>query len=678
MGDYRRIALTGLLTNEKLLQLSPTGPFQEDSMSSRGLIVSAVLGLFSLSPGAFAQKGTSVSGTPASPLDSSGQPAMVVTKASVLMLTVHTDKGKPFDSQALVQVTRKADNIMLAQVTGDKGLVTFVDLGAGVYDVAVSALGYLTVHAQFVSSGRPTASQMSVILKADPSAIDLNVVKTKEISPKVRKDLLRGSAALKSAKFDEAQKYLGAAHKTDPSNADVNFLLGYLYFEKHDAAHAQDYLIEAAKAAPHNVQALTLLGRVDLQLDNYIAARSPLEQAVAIDTSSWMAHYLLSNVYLQLKEYDKAKDQAQFAVERGGDQANAAQLSLGQALANLKRYPEAIAALQTFLRITPSDPNVPQVQQLLAEIEKRNSEMPTGDQSLSSVVVREPLVAATQPDVTIKDWGPAAIDAAKPQVAADVSCPADDVIAKAGERVKDLVDDLAKFDAIEDVYHEDVDQMGIPKKSVTLRFDYVASIAEPTPGRFLVDEYRSGRSGTEDFPDQIATRGLPTLAFIFHPDLRDDFDMTCEGLGTWDEKATWLVHFQQRDDKPHRIEDYVINGKVYPVSMKGRAWISADTYQIVRLESELVSPIPEIQLRSQHQTVDYAPVKFSKSKTELWLPKNAEIYFDFRKHRYFRRHSFDHFMLFSVDMEEKRKEPKQAEKGPESRTPRSKKHKVHA
>jgi hypothetical protein len=40
------------------------------------------------------------------------------------------------------------------------------------------------------------------------------------------------------------------------------------------------------------------------------------------------------------------------------------------------------------------------------------------------------------------------------------------------------------------------------------------------------------------------------------------------------------------------------------------------------------------------------------------LPKNAEIYFDFRRHHYLRRHSFDHFMLFSVDSEEKRSEPR--------------------
>ena len=597
---------------------------------------------------------------------------MVVTKATVLMLTVRNDKGKPFESQALVQVTNKADKLLRAQFTQEQAIATFVDLGAGVYDVAVSALGFLPAHVEFVSSGRPTTSQVSITLKKDPAAIDLNAVKTKEMPGKVRKDLLLASSALRAGRLDEAQKRLDSAYKKDSANADVNFLLGYLYFERHDPERARNYLLEATKTAPHNAEALTLLGRVELQRDDYNAAFGPLLHAIAVDPNPWMPHYLLATVYLQQKDYEKAKDQARFAIERGQAQAYPAQLILGEALANLKEYIQALDALNSFLKAAPSDPTAPQVQKIIAEIEKRKATT-SDDEAVSSVVVHEAIVPATQPELTFKDWGPKSIDSTTPPIAAGVSCPADKVIEQAGERVKDLVDDLAKFDAIEDVYHEDVDQLGVPKKQVTLKFDYVVSIAEPTPGRFLVDEFRSGRSGTEDFPDGIATRGLPTLAFVFHPDMRGDFNMTCEGLSTWNEKSTWLVRFEQREDKPHRIQDYVINGKVYPVSMRGRAWVSADTYQIVRLESELVSPMPQIQLLSEHQTVDYAPVRFPKSKAELWLPKNAEIYFDFRKHRYFRRHSFDHFMLFSVDMEERRKEPKEAVKVPESRTHRKKK-----
>ena len=77
----------------------------------------------------------------------------------------------------------------------------------------------------------------------------------------------------------------------------------------------------------------------------------------------------------------------------------------------------------------------------------------------------------------------------------------------------------------------------------------------------------------------------------------------------------------------------------------------------MRIEAEMVTPMPEIQLLSEHQVVEYGPIPFPKKNTTLWLPKSAEIYFDFRKHRYYRRHSFDHYMLYSVDTEEKRKEP---------------------
>ena len=85
--------------------------------------------------------------------------------------------------------------------------------------------------------------------------------------------------------------------------------------------------------------------------------------------------------------------------------------------------------------------------------------------------------------------------------------------------------------------------------------------------------------------------------------------------------------------------------------MKGRAWIAASTFQIVRIESELVNPIPQLQILNEHQTVEYGPVLFQKTNAELWLPKKAELYLDVHKRHYFRRLSFDHFMLFSVDSE---------------------------
>ena len=637
----------------------------------------AVLGLMSITigVGALAQQvGGPGTSSPLNPL--TGIESQPESTGTIIELTVRDERQKPLDRQALVQITSKASGQVQARVTQDNSIATVVDLQMGTYDVAVSALGYLTSHQEVMISGLITVNHMEVGLKKDPSAVDLGAVNVKEIPAKVRRNMVHGLAALKSSKLDEAQKKLDAAYSADPSNPEVNFLLGYLYFEKRNMERAQNYLAAATRLAPHNVEALTLLGRVELQGNDAAAAQGPLEQAVAAHPESWMAHYLLSDAYLQQHDFEKAQAQARLAVERGAASANPAQLILGQALANLQHYPQAIQALETFLKAAPTEPNAKQIHELVADLEKQQSQPDetVASRSPSGMI---PIIAATDPGLIAKSWGPPGVDDTKPAVASGVACPIEDVIAQSGVRVKELVDDLAKFDAVEDIYHEEVDQAGVSKKHSTIRFDYVASIAEPNPGSFRVDEFRSGRSDIGAFPDQIATRGLPTMALIFHPDMRDDFEMSCEGLGTWNQKATWLVHFQQRENKPHQIQDYVVNGRNYAVSLKGRAWISADTFQIVRLESDLTDPIKEIQLRSEHQTVEYAPVRFPKSKSELWLPKNAELYFDLRKHRYFRRHSFDHFMLFSVDTEEKRKEPKEA-KVPESRSPKSKSRKRHA
>jgi len=68
--------------------------------------------------------------------------------------------------------------------------------------------------------------------------------------------------------------------------------------------------------------------------------------------------------------------------------------------------------------------------------------------------------------------------------------------------------------------------------------------------------------------------------------MRDAFGMNCAGLSDWHGQASWIVDFKQRDDKPNRLQSYKIGQMVYPVKLKGRAWITADNYQIVHIESE--------------------------------------------------------------------------------------------
>ena len=162
------------------------------------------------------------------------------------------------------------------------------------------------------------------------------------------------------------------------------------------------------------------------------------------------------------------------------------------------------------------------------------------------------------------------------------------------------------------------------------------------------------------------------LALVFHPEMQSDFDFDCEGQGKWLGKLTWLVHFRQRPDRPNRMQEYDLAGKIYRIDLKGRAWISSDTSQIVHIEADMVNPMHEIQMLSEHQVVEYGPVPFARKSTTLWLPRNVEIYFDFGKHHYYRHYTFDNYMLFDVDASEKVKLPPDTTLlGPPSSTQRS-------
>ena len=577
---------------------------------------------------------------------------------TVLLLTVYAENNKRrLDRQSVVKLTNQATQTISWQTTNDRSEASFGDLPFGHYDIEVSAVGYITDHKELQVISALNSVKLEIVLQRDPAAFKLDV--DEALPTKARKETKHAVSALKSGNLKQAERWLDAAYQLAPDNADLNFLMGYLRYRQKDFEHAQTYLGTAANLNPRDVQSLTLLGRLGLQREDYVAASSTLEKAVAADSEYWMAHDLLAGAYLKQKKYEQARQQAELAIEKGG--AGSARLVLGQALVDVGQKKEGIEALKVYLKDSPKSPFAQQVGNLIAELELPDAMgRPANGSSVAAapLVGVDPLLASPEMSFTMKPWQPLGIDQTKLSVAADVTCPLANVIEMSGNRVKELVTDVSRIAAIERLLHERVDEIGNTITKETRIYNYVASITEDTPGFLGVDEYRAAHLGLIDFPDQISSSGFAALALVFHPDMRDNFDMMCEGLSDWHGQSVWLVHFRQRDDRPARIHDYKVGDQTYAVKLKGRAWITTDKFQIVRIESELVSPMKPIQLLSEHQIVEYGPVPFQRKNMELWLPKTAEIYFDFRRHRYYRRHSFDHYMLFGVDSAEKRKEPK--------------------
>jgi tetratricopeptide (TPR) repeat protein len=557
----------------------------------------------------------------------------------------------------VLQLTNLADDSAIWQTTDDRSQSVFSSVPEGRYEIEVSAIGYSGVRQQFQVTNSLQPEEVEIVVRRDTSAINPDVAEGMMV-PKARRLTKQAITQLKSEKLTRAQKQLDQAHSLTPNSADVNFLLGYLYFRQRDYAKAGSYLRTAVTLNPQDADGLTLLGRTHLEQGDYSAAQSVLEQAELLDFENWIPHNLLAVAYLRGGSYERARDEAKIAITKGKDAASPAHLVVGVSFLETGKSREALEALNVFLEESPRYPMADELRNLVSKISEQSSSAEADSKAAPGRLSNlDPLAAMPDPPLPKAAWQPPGVDEVKPSIVQGISCPFAQVMEQSGKRVGQLVQDVERFAAVEDLLHQNLDNYGIPVRSLKRKYNYAATISEPEPGVLNVDEYRAEKLTAEGYPDKIASNGFAALALVFHPHMSETFAMTCEGLGDWHGHASWLVHFRQRDDRPNRMHAYEVGGKNYPVGLKGRAWITADTFQIVRIEAEIVHSVPDIQLLSEHQIVEYGPVVFAKKQTMVWLPRTAQIYFDLRRHHYYRRHSFEHYMLYSVDSDEKRKEP---------------------
>jgi hypothetical protein len=289
-----------------------------------------------------------------------------------------------------------------------------------------------------------------------------------------------------------------------------------------------------------------------------------------------------------------------------------------------------------------------------------------GLETLFLVMKTEDLPAAPPPDfpAVVKENEPfqipPGIDEVVPPVLPGVSCDLPAVLHGVGVRMTQLVANLEKFSATEHVEHFKVDSADTLRSRESRSFDYVVLVSQNSDHGFQLDEYRDGSTDPSQFPAGIATEALPVMALIFHPVMVSDFKISCEGLGQWDGRPAWQVRFEQRQDRANRIRYYKIHGNYYPVALKGRAWIDAATYQVLRLETDLVRPVKEIELTHERLSIEYGEVQFHSHELQLWLPKSAELYWERHKRSYYRRHDFSDFKVFAVDTNQKQQRPKES------------------
>jgi tetratricopeptide (TPR) repeat protein len=621
-------------------------------------------------------------------------------ESASLTVYLKSAEGKPIQAAAVVTLL-KLSNEAYRQETAKVGHVLFKGIAATEYSIQVVAPGYRTVVKQVevkkdeVRAVTINLEQMSVEDTAENTAY-------KALPSKAQREIGKALELLRTQKVADVRSHLDAANRAAPNQAEIQYLFGVYAKETGNAEQAKSFWMKAVELSPTHLPALLSLGDALLRENQPDQAWPYVTRAVATAPSSWRAHAILANVYLRQGSADAAVKEAERALELGHGQATVVQPVMAVALARKGEKARAIATLQSYLAERPSDA---EAKKLLDKLQSRaaSGKKVVNDDSRTRTVTtlqayvqehpwdaeakklldRFQLQTASATDVTDEpgvdtaedvslpmdmasapplrpNWLPPDVDEQVPPVEQGASCVLEDVLRKAGEQVQQFVKNVERFSATEFLNQEAINKWGMLGNMETRKFDYVVAVEESRPGLLNVDEYRSSGGLPAEFPGGIATNGLPILALIFHPYYSVNFEMTCEGLARWNGKPAWRVHFRQRRDKPNMIRSYRVGmeGPSYPVALKGRAWILADSFEIARLESDLIAPVPEIKLVADHTAIEYGPVRFRARDVEMWLPQSAEVYYDWRGKRIHRRHSFSNYMLFAVDEKQQIAEPK--------------------
>ena len=576
-------------------------------------------------------------------------------ESAVLEINLEGPDGSPVPVAAIVTLV-KLPNEAYRQETAKAGHVRFNGIPATEYSIQVVAPGYETTVRQ-VETRQNEVKALTIELQklsVEDAAENLAFY---ALPPKAQEEIGKALELLRAQKVADARGHLDAANRAAPNQGEVQYLYGVYEKQAGNAEQAKSYWLKAVEYSPKHLLALLSLADALLRENQEAEALPYATRAVETEPSSWRGHMVLANVYLRMGSADEAVKEAERAIELGHDQAAMAQPILAGALARKGEKERANAVLQSYLKEHPRDSEAKKLQEELQKVS--TVEGTAGAGSLTAEELSISTSAATALPIP-SSWLPPDVDEKVPAVEEGSACALQDVLQKAGKQAQVFVKNVERFTANEFLKHEAINKWGIAGSPETRKFDYVVAIEELRPGFLGVEEYRDSRGSASEFPGGVATNGLPALMLIFHPYNAVNFEMSCEGLTRWNGKPAWQVHFRQRKDKPNTMRAYRfgMDGPSYPVALKGRAWILADSFQVARLETDLVASLPEIKLLADHTAIEYGPVRFQKRNVEMWLPQSAEVFYDWRGKRIHRRHSFSNYLLFAVDEKQRISEPK--------------------
>ncbi len=230
----------------------------------------------------------------------------------------------------------------------------------------------------------------------------------------------------------------------------------------------------------------------------------------------------------------------------------------------------------------------------------------------------------------------------------------DELLERTGRKVELYWQQIGSFTSTESVTQEKLgkkDKIEFRKETF---FDYLA-LTRAVEDALVAEELRVPQRKElykPNKPSVLSTNGFPTLLLIFHPKYQHNYQYQIE-TGNSEGNNLIRVQFEHIPGTPSTCA-LALRDKIYPLELKGIAWIDAATGAIHKMTASLIAPMTDINIQAFDIEVEYQPQSFPSDPDAKWLPSTVAVDVRTALQHWRNTHLFSQYKRFTVQASDTR------------------------
>ncbi len=193
-------------------------------------------------------------------------------------------------------------------------------------------------------------------------------------------------------------------------------------------------------------------------------------------------------------------------------------------------------------------------------------------------------------------------------------------------------------------------------KERSLEFSYLI-LPNPDNKTRTWREDRTDKKGDAVSAEKITgftmSSGYACLALYIHPERQQNSHFRYLGCDN-NFRSAHVLAFAQKPEARDYLANYTDEtGSGTRFLVEGFIWLDPDSYQILRVRTDMLASETPTTLRETVTDIRYAKVRFERSSQEFWLPREINVSWEFKPQNgrslvYRNRHLYSDYHLFTV------------------------------